>query len=129
MFRGRIPILAGAVAVVLGVLLLAWVNESSQTPLIAELVGFVLLVPGLLAVFAGCILFCLKEEARKVLLVGTAVSAVSFVVVPLLKYLFDFDFNVHGWTGPLFFFLWVPACLIGPAFLLAGIIRILLHRR
>jgi hypothetical protein len=129
MFRGRIPIFAGSVAVVLGVLLLAWVNESSRALLIAEILGFVLLVPGLLAVFGGCILFCVKEDARKVLLAGAVVSGVSLILVPLLKSLLDFDFNVHGWTGLLFFFLWVPACLIGPAFLLAGIVRILFHRR
>jgi hypothetical protein len=129
MFRGRIPILAGSAAVVLGVLLLAWVNESSQTLLIAEVLGFVLLVPGLLAVFAGCILFCVKEEARKVLLGGAVLSGVSLVLVPLLKFLLALDFNVHGWTGLLFFFVWVPACVIGPALLLAGIIRIFLHRR
>jgi hypothetical protein len=129
MFRGRIPILAGSAAVVLGVLLLAWVNESSQTLLIAEVLGFVLLVPGLLAVFAGCILFCVKEEARKVLMGGAVLSGVSLVLVPLLKFLLALDFNVHGWTGLLFFFVWVPACVIGPALLLAGIIRIFLHRR
>jgi hypothetical protein len=65
MFRGRIPILAGSAAVVLGVLLLAWVNESSRALLAAEILGFALLVPGLLAVFAGCILFCVKEEPGK----------------------------------------------------------------
>ena len=113
----------------LGVLLLAWVNESSQTLLIAEVLGFVLLVPGLLAVFAGCILFCVKEEARKVLMGGAVLSGVSLVLVPLLKFLLALDFNVHGWTGLLFFFVWVPACVIGPALLLAGIIRIFLHRR
>jgi len=129
MFRGRIPILAGSAAVLLGVLLLAWVNESSQTLLIAEVLGFVLLVPGLLAVFAGCILFCVKEEARKVLMGGAVLSGVSLVLVPLLKFLLALDFNVHGWTGLLFFFVWVPACVIGPALLLAGIIRIFLHRR
>lgn|SRR5579863_3903140 len=129
MFRGRIPILAGSAAVVLGVLLLAWVNESSQTLLIAEVLGFVLLVPGLLAVFAGCILFCVKEEARKVLMGGAVLSGVSLVLVPLLKFLLALEFNVHGWTGLLFFFVWVPACVIGPALLLAGIIRIFLHRR
>jgi hypothetical protein len=86
MFRGRIPIFAGSAAVVLGVLLLAWVNESSRALPFAEIPGFVLF-PGVLAVFAGSILFCVKEEAGKVLLAGAVVSGVSLVLVPLFDHL------------------------------------------
>jgi hypothetical protein len=70
-----------------------------------------------------------QRRARKVLLGGAVLSGVSLFLVPLLKFLLNFDFNVHGWTGLLFFFVWAPACVIGPALLLAGIIRIFLHRR
>jgi hypothetical protein len=37
--------------------------------------------------------------------------------------------NVHAWTGLVFFFLSVPACVFGPVFLLAGGVRLLLRSR
>jgi hypothetical protein len=88
-----------------------------------------LLVPGMLALVAGSIAFCAKEEARHVLRAGVITSGVALVVVPLLARIMNIDANVHDWTGLVFFFLWLPACVLGPVFLLAGGVRVLLRRR
>ena len=129
MSRARILISVGSGAVVLSVTLLAWVNDSARPSVIPEVLGLLLLVSGMLGLFAGSIAFCAKEEARQVLRAGVITSGVALVVVPLLARVMNIDANVHDWTGLVFFFLWVPACVLGPVFMLAGGGRLLLRRR
>jgi hypothetical protein len=129
MSRAKILISAGSSAVVLSITLLAWVNDSARPSVIPEVLGLLLLVPGMLALFAGSIAFCAKEEATQVLRAGVITSGVALVLVPLLARIMNIDANVHDWTGLVFFFLWVPACVLGPVFLLVGAVRLLLRRR
>jgi hypothetical protein len=123
MSRGKILILGGSSALVLGALLLGWEPSAA-----GDVVGLLLLFSGILILFAGCIAFCAKQDAKQVLLAGAITSGVSLIVVPLLTSLLHFQVNVHDWTGLLFFFIWIPACVIGSVFLLVGVIRFLLQR-
>jgi hypothetical protein len=122
--RWKILILAGSSSMVLGVLLLGWEPSAA-----ADVVGMLLLFPGMLILLAGCIAFCAKQDANQVLLVGAVTSGVSLVVIPVLGSLLHFEANVHGWTGQWFFFAWIPACVLGALFVLVGVLRIFLQRR
>jgi hypothetical protein len=118
----------GASGILLGVLLLAWVNDSSRPLYVAEAIGLLLLVSGILIFLAGCLIFCSKGEAIEVMLAGLTISGVSLIVIPGLSLLLHFEPNVHGWTG-LLFFLWLPSCAIGPIFVLVGLSRRFLQKR
>jgi len=124
----KILILGGASGILLGVLLLAWVNDSSRPLYVAEAIGLLLLVSGILIFLAGCLIFCSKGEAIEVMLAGLTISGVSLIVIPGLSLLLHFEPNVHGWTG-LLFFLWLPSCAIGPIFVLVGLSRRFLQKR
>jgi hypothetical protein len=128
MSRTKVLILAGASAILLGVLLLGRVNDSSRPLYVAEAIGFLLLVSGIPIFLAGCLKFCSKGEAIEVMLVGLTISGVSLIVIPGLSLLLHFEPNVHDWTG-LLFFLWLPSCAIGPIFVLVGLSRRLLQKR
>lgn len=112
----------------LGVLLLAWVNDSARPLYIAEATGLLLLVPGILILLAGCLIFCSQGEAKRVMLTGAVISGVSLIVIPGLSLLVHFEPNVHDWTG-LLFFLWLPSCVVGPLFVLVGASRFFLQKR
>jgi hypothetical protein len=56
---------------VFGVLLLGWDPSAA-----GDVVGMLLLFPGMLILLAGCIAFCAKQDARQVLLVGAVTSGV-----------------------------------------------------
>jgi hypothetical protein len=126
--RTKTPILAGSSAILLGVLLLGWVNDSARPLYVAEAAGLLLLVPGILIFLAGCLFFCRNERASKVLLAGAMISGVSLIVIPGLSLLLHFEPNVHDWTG-LLFFLWLPSCALGPLFVLVGLSRHLVQKR
>jgi hypothetical protein len=128
MSRTEILILTGSSSILLGVLLLAWVNDSASPLYVAEAAGLLLLVPGILILLAGCLIFCSKGEANKVMLVGAVISGVSLILIPGLSLLLHFEPNVHGWTG-LLFFLWLPSCAMGPLFVLVGVSRFFLQKR
>lgn len=121
--RWKILILVGSSSVVLGVLLLGWEPSAA-----ADVVGMLLLFPGMLILLAGCIAFCAKQDAKQVLLAGAVTSGVSLVVIPVLSSLLHFEANVHDWTGQWFFFVWIPACLLGVSFVLVGVMRIFLQK-
>jgi hypothetical protein len=129
MSRTRMLILVGSSATVLGVSLLGWVNDSARPLLIAEAAGLLLLFSGMLSLIAGCIAFCAKGDANQVLLVGAITSGVALIVIPVLRSLLHFEENVHDWTGLFFFFIWVPACALGPLFVMVGVSRHFLQRR
>lgn len=128
MSRMKILIFAGTTAILLGVLLLAWVNDSSRAHYVAETLGLLLIVSGILVSFAGGIIFCRKGDAGAVLFSGLAISGVSLIVIPGLSVLFHFEPNVHSWTG-LLFFLWLPSCAVGPILVLVGAGRRFLQNR
>jgi hypothetical protein len=124
MSRWKVLILGGSSSMVLGVLLLGWEPSAA-----GDVVGMLLLFPGMLILLAGCIAFCAKQDAKQVLLVGAVTSGISLVVIPVLGSLLHFEANVHSWTGQWFFFVWIPACVLGALFVLVGVIRIFLQRR
>jgi hypothetical protein len=122
--RWKTLILGGSSSMVLGMLLLGWEPSAA-----ADVLGMLLLFPGLLILLAGCIVFCAKQDAKQVLLVGAVTSGVSLVVIPVISSLLHFQANVHSWTGLWFFFAWIPACIFGALFVLLGVIRLFLQRR
>ncbi|HYM78591.1 MAG TPA: hypothetical protein VE377_21650 [Candidatus Dormibacteraeota bacterium] len=128
MSRTKILILTGSGAITLGVLLLGWVNDSARPLYVAAAAGLLLLVPGILIVLAGCLMFCCKEEPNKVMLAGLMISGVSLIVIPGSSLLLHFEPNVHDWTG-LLFFMWLPSCAVGPVFVLVGLSRRFLQNR
>ena len=81
----------GASGILLGVLLLAWVNDSSRPLYVAEAIGLLLLVSGILIFLAGCLIFCSKGEAIEVMLAGLTISGVSLIVIPGLSLLLHFE--------------------------------------
>jgi hypothetical protein len=130
--RAKTLILAGSGAIAVSVFLLGWVNDSAGPfliAIIAEAAGLLLLLAGILILIAGCFTFCSKAIARQVLLIGAIISGISLVVIPILRSLSHFEVNVHDWTGLLFFFIWIPACVLGPIFMLVGASRLLLRKR
>jgi hypothetical protein len=100
---------SGASAILQGVLLLAWVNDSSRAPDVAELIGLLLLVSGIPTFLAGCAVFCSKGETNEVILAGLAISGLSLIVIPGLSSLLHFEPNVHGWQGCCSSFGFPPA--------------------
>jgi hypothetical protein len=130
--RAKTLILVGSSAIALGVFLLGWVNDSAgplRITFIAEAVALLFLVAGVVILITGCITFCGRANANQVLLVGAIISGISLVVIPILSSLSHFEANVHDWTGLLFFFIWVPACVLGPIFVLVGVSRLFLQKR
>jgi hypothetical protein len=128
MSRTKILVLAGSSSILLGVLALASVNDSARPLFVVEAAGLLLLVLGILLFLLGCVIFCSKAEANRVMLAGAVISGVSLILIPGLSLLLRFEPNVHGWTG-LLFFLWIPSCAIGPAFVLVGLSRRFLQKR
>jgi hypothetical protein len=112
---------------------LAWLVNDSAGPLriafTAEAVGLLFLLAGVLILITGCITFCARANANQVLLVGSIISGISLVVIPILSSLSHFEAKVHDWTGLLFFFIWVPACVLGSIFVLVGVSRLFLKKR
>jgi hypothetical protein len=130
--RAKTLILVGSSAIALGVFLLGWVNDSAgplRITLIAEAGGLLCLGAGSVILTIGCIAFCSRANANQVLLVGAIISGISLVVIPILSSLSHFEANVHDWTGGLFFFIWVPACVLGPIFMLVGVTRLFRQKR
>ena len=126
--RGFLLIRWGAYAISLGGLL-GWAADRPLGSAMAEVAETLELLPlglGTLAVLAGCLVLCFKEEAKRLLLVGAAASAVFLLVIPGLASLTQFGPNIHDWTG-MFFFLWLLSCLVAPAILLVGLVRFLLQ--
>ena len=122
----------GSSAIALGAFLLGWVNDSAgplRIAFIAEAVGLLFLLTGVLILIAGCITFCARASANQVLLLGSIISGISLVVIPILSSPSHFEANVHDWTGLLFFFIWVPACVLGSIFVLVGVSRLFLQKR
>jgi hypothetical protein len=130
--RAKNLILAGSGALVLGIPLFIWVDFAANTPVTGlifdDAVASLLLISGLLALLAGGIGFSLKADFKQVLFAGALVGGIALVAVPALSALLHFEANAHGWTGFLFFFIWIPACVIGSLFVLTGAMRFLLGR-
>jgi hypothetical protein len=122
----------GSGALTLGIPLFMWVDLAANAPLagliFVEGLASLFLIMGLLALSAGGIGFALKANSKQVLFVGALVGGIALVGVPVLSALLHFEANVHGWTGLLFFFIWIPACVIGSLCLLSGSIRRLRRR-
>ncbi len=128
--RGLLLIRCGGYAITLGVLLGWTADQRLGSPLaeVAETLGLFLLASGTLALLAGCVVLCIKEQAKRLLFTGAVASGIFLLLIPGLASLAHFDANVHDWTG-LLFFLWVLSCLVGPAILLVGLARFLFRQR
>lgn len=127
--RGLLLIRIGGYAITLGVLL-GWAAEQrlgSPSVEVAEVLELLLLASGTLVLLAGGVVWCIKEQAKRLLLTGAVASAVFLLLIPGLASLAHFEPNVHSWTG-LLFFLWALSCLVGPAILLVGLVRFLFRQ-
>lgn len=126
--RGLLLIRWGAYAIAFGVLL-GWAGEQRLGPPldeVAEVSQLLFLALGTLALLSGCLVLCIKEQAKRLLLVGAAASAVFLLGIPRLVSLTQFGPNLHDWTG-MFFFLWLLSCLVAPAIMLVGLVRLLVQ--
>ena len=85
--RGFLLIRWGTYAITLGVLL-GWADEQRLGSPLAEVVEILqifFLASGALVLLAGCLVLCLKEQAKRLLLVGAAASAVVLLATPGLQ--------------------------------------------
>lgn len=126
--RGFLLIRRGAYAITLGGLV-GWAADrplGSPMAEVAETLELLLLGLGTLAVLAGCFVLCIKEQAKRLLLVGAVASAAFLLVIPGLASLTQIGPSIHDWTA-MFFFLWLLFCLVAPAILLVGFVRFLVQ--
>jgi hypothetical protein len=85
-----------------------------------------LLGSGTLVVLVGCVVLCVKEHPKQLMLAGSITTGGSLLVIPALATIAHFEPNVHDWTGFLFF-IWLLTCVISPVVLLVGFLRYLLQ--
>ncbi|HMD32800.1 MAG TPA: hypothetical protein VKG84_12880 [Candidatus Acidoferrales bacterium] len=121
--RGKKLLLAGAIAGAGGVLLS--LGDRLPRPYVdaCDALFPVLLILGAGLFLAGCIVCCFVLPPKRVMGIGLATSGVCFVAIPATAALLHFDPNVHGATSVLWF-VWVFFCLVCPAIISAGVIRI-----
>lgn len=108
-------------------MLLGWASDQPVGSFAeaGEILELFFVASGTFVVLIGCMVFCVKGQARRLVLAGSVASAACLLLIPALASLAHFDPNVHDWTG-LLFFLWLLSCLVGPAILIVGVIRFLL---
>ena len=75
----------------------------------------------------GCVLFCIKLAPRRVILIGLAISAVCFVMIPGAAALLHLDPSALGRSAALWP-VWMYFCLAGPAIITAGVMRSMPYR-
>jgi hypothetical protein len=122
--RGKLFIRFGSYSIAFGVLC-AWASDRRLSSPLSEIfvaLMFILVVLGILALSAGCVVFCVKETGRQLLRTGAIFSGVALIVIPAATSLTHFEPNVHEWTGILFF-LWLLFCFLALAILLVGFLR------